>query len=147
MRRMIFLALTNALLTVDAKAADCAVRTLSCGAAQVSESISAADCSASDGTGYDVWEFSGSAGETVTLTMHSDALDSFLVLIDPLDRPIAQNDDRAAATSDAAITITLPSSGTYSVIANTVSSGATGAYTLSLNCGTASGRRRSVRRG
>lgn len=43
---------------------------LSCPAKTIAASIIIYDCSASDGSHYDLWQFSGKAGDTITIDMH-----------------------------------------------------------------------------
>ena len=136
------------LFATPAIAAPCArVSTLSCpSAANVGASIESADCDAADGTRYDLFEFSGIAGDTVTLEMHSTAFDTFLSLIDPNEVPVAQNDDGFAGSTDSRISFTLTATGTWTVVANSAGAGA-GSYVLAMTCPQAAppaNRRRAV---
>ena len=121
---------------------------LSCPGTTVAGSIISSDCPASDGSGYDLWQFSGNAGDTITIDMRSTAFDSFLILLDPSDVPVAENDDVSAGSTDSRITVTLTSTGTWTVVANSALAAGSGDYTLSISCpGAASPvRRRAVRR-
>lgn len=81
----------------------------------------------------ETWTFEGDEGEAVEITMTSDdGLDSYLQLVDPSDFVIAENDDEGA-TVNSKIEITLPSDGTYTVIATRyggMGGTATGSYSL-----------------
>ncbi|HEX3053177.1 MAG TPA: PPC domain-containing protein [Aggregatilineaceae bacterium] len=85
-----------------------------------------------------LYTFTGEAGETVTITMRStDGLDAYLGLIDPNDEVIAEDDDSAGGT-DAQISIRLPESGQYVVVAtrNGIDAGTTvGNFSLDLLAG------------
>lgn len=86
-----------------------------------------------------LYTFEGTAGEEITITMVGDGgLDAYLGLIDPNDQVIAEDDD-SAGDSNAQISIRLPESGTYIIIAtrNGLDQGSTeGSYTLELVSGT-----------
>ena len=92
------------------------------------------DCPASDGTGYDLWQFSGKAGDTITIDMRSAAFDTYMILLDPSDVPVAENDDVSAGSTDSHIAFTLTSTGTWTIVANGVATVSTGDYTLSMSC-------------
>lgn len=77
-------------------------------------------------------EFDGQAGDRVSVIMVSEAVDAFLVLTGPDGAPIADNDDGAGGT-DSRVEATLPSTGTYTIWAGSISGDATGAYTLTLS--------------
>ena len=74
-----------------ATALECGVRLtgLSCPATTLAAAITSSDCPASDGSGYDLWQFSGNAGDTITIDMRSTSFDAYLVLLDPSDVPVA----------------------------------------------------------
>jgi len=85
-----------------------------------------------------LYTFSGEAGETITITMRStDGLDAYLGLIDPNDEVIAEDDDSGGGT-DAQISIRLPESGEYIIVAtrNGIDAGTTvGNFALDLIAG------------
>jgi hypothetical protein len=82
-----------------------------------------------DNSYIDVYTFTGQAGQRVIITMTSNALDSYLILLDPDGNSIAQDDD-SAGNLDAQIDIVLPVDGVYRVYANSYSGGLQGPYTL-----------------
>jgi hypothetical protein len=86
---------------------------------------------AGDGSYYDAYTFDGQAGQRIQITMSSDELDSYLILLDPDGNSLIQNDDGGSGL-DAQIVYTLPVSGRYTVYANTHNSEQTGAYRLEL---------------
>lgn len=88
-----------------------------------------------------MYAYDGSAGETITITMAGDAnLDSYLGLMDEAGEIIAEDDDSGggAADMDAQISIRLPESGPYIIIAtrNGIDQGSSaGSYTLTVTSG------------
>lgn len=85
-----------------------------------------------DGSFYDEYAFKAAEGWNITVSMNSGEFDTYLHLIDPDGNQIATNDDVAAGDSNSRITVTAPSSGEYKVLANSLSGGQTGAYTLTI---------------
>jgi hypothetical protein len=117
------------------------------GTATATGSLSSTDCTLDDGSSYDVYTFSGTAGQQVSVQMHA-SFDTFLFLVGPDGDELAR-DDNGSGTSDARIPAVvsgfgsspvarLPQTGTYQIIANSVASGASGSYTISLTVGSAS---------
>ena len=124
--------------------ADCAaVSTLSC-SSTAAASLTSSDCTAFDGSQYHLWQFSGNAGDAVTIEMHSTSFDTYLMLLDPSGVPLAENDDIASGVTDSRITFTLTSGGTWTIVANSLAASQTGDYTISLSCPNVF-RRRAVR--
>jgi hypothetical protein len=88
-----------------------------------------------DRTPYQSYRFRGEKGQRVQVDMKSKAFDAYLVVrragsnID-----VVQNDDSGGG-SDARIVYTLPATGDYEIRANSVSSEARGAFTVSLSPG------------
>lgn len=87
-----------------------------------------------DNTYADGFEYVGRAGEQITITMRSSAFDSWVVVDDP-NGPMQEHDDDSAGGNDSELTVTLPHAGRYVIIANSVSPGSTGAYTLTVRSG------------
>ncbi len=79
---------------------------------------------------YNVHTFEGTAGEQITIDLTSSEFDSYLILLDPEGKKIAEDDDGGSG-NNARIIVTLPTSSTYRIIANTRKAGETGNYTLS----------------
>jgi hypothetical protein len=69
------------------------------------------------------------AGQTVTISMNSTAVDAYLELYSRNGR-VAFNDDRDATTNDAQIVYTIPTSDVYLIVPTSAVTGATGGYTL-----------------
>lgn len=88
---------------------------------------------------YDVYVFSGTAGQFVTIDMQATQgiLDTLLFLISPSGLQVATNDDAAAGeTTDSRIArYQLPETGDYVILAThfgTIYGGTTGSYSLTL---------------
>ncbi len=81
-----------------------------------------------DGRRGQAWQFDGVAGQRVVIELESEDLDAYLYLIWPgLAEPL--EDDDGGDGLNSRIETTLPASGTYRIVASSLSSG-TGAYTL-----------------
>ena len=97
-----------------------------------SQSISSTDCVDSSGPYYsDQMAILLSAGQTVTITMSSSAVDAYLNIYDTFGDIIATDDDGAGGT-DARIVFTAPEDDAYLIDASAFDPGDTGAYTLSI---------------
>ena len=95
----------------------------------VTGSLSSADVTLPDGDRRaQAWALDGQAGQTVTVTLASEQFDAYLYLVGPGIG--VESDDDSAGDLNAQLTVTFPQSGTYRIIATTISSGATGGYTL-----------------
>ena len=107
---------------------------------QVTGTLSRTDKKLDDGSFYQEWTFTASAGNRVVITMRSTAFDAYLHLgrytstggFDELD-----TDDDGGGGVDAQIPFTIPTTGEYVIRANSVTSDKTGAYSLLLTGGSA----------
>jgi serine protease Do len=86
-----------------------------------------------DNSLYDEYKFKAAEGWNINVAMNSDAFDTYLHLLDPDGNTIQQNDDVAAGNTNSQITAAAPKSGEYTVYANSLSQGETGAYTLTIS--------------
>jgi len=93
--------------------------------------LTSGDAKLADNTFYQAWTFYGQAGEMVTLDVMSTEFDAYAVIQDGNGNVLARDDD-SGGNLNARITFTLPYTGTYRLLANTLRVGATGAYTLSV---------------
>ena len=84
-----------------------------------------------DNSFFDLYSFEGKAGQQITIEMKSQEIDSYLILVGPNQREIAQDDD-GAGSKNARITVRLPADGTYTLLANSYEAKQSGAYTLEL---------------
>ncbi|MEM6426693.1 MAG: pre-peptidase C-terminal domain-containing protein [Cyanobacteria bacterium P01_H01_bin.119] len=82
----------------------------------------------------DQYRFEGSSGQTVSISMTSEDFDPLLVLLGPDGEEVAMNDD-FGGTLNSNIVFTLPTTGTYTVIARSFS-GQGGDYAVSVRIAT-----------
>jgi hypothetical protein len=99
---------------------------LACPAKTIAASLIQYDCEASDASNFDLWQFTGTAGDTITIDMASTAFSPYVILLDPSDVPVAQHETH--------IVLKLASTGTYTIVANSLNANQAGDYTLSLSC-------------
>lgn len=109
--------------------------TLACPSSTSSGEISSADCRLDDGSYLDLVQFSGTAGQTVTIDMTSGAFDTYLYLLDPTPVVMARNDD-FGDTTNSRIVFTLATSGTWTIGATSLGANQFGAYSLTIQCTT-----------
>lgn len=98
----------------------------------LSGQISTSDPKLEDNSHYDLFTYNGRAGERVTFTLRSRDFDAYLAVgrMSGGEFESLETDDDGGGDTDARVTITLPSAGVYTVRANTLGEGETGAYTL-----------------
>jgi CHAT domain-containing protein/Flp pilus assembly protein TadD len=89
-----------------------------------------------DGTHFNTHQFEGTAGQIVIIDLISEEFDAYLLLLGSDNVLIAQDDDGGSETN-ARITFMLPTTGTYSVLANSYTAGEIGSYQLTVQPGTA----------
>lgn len=77
------------------------------------------------------WTLRGNAGDRVTIGVQSDDYDSFLYFFGPGMSEV-QTDDDGGNGYDSEMTVTLAADGTFTIGAAALSSGSTGAYTVSI---------------
>ena len=82
-----------------------------------------------DGSYYATHTFEGTAGENLAISLSSDDFDAYLILLGPSGERIAQADDGAGATNSLLI-MTLPTTGTHTMVADTNKAGETGAHRI-----------------
>ena len=90
--------------------------------------LSATDCRLGDETLIDLHQFTISSAREVTISMASNAFDSYLFLLSHDSRTLLGEDNDSGGNRNARLTIRL-AAGTYVVVANSLVP-ATGAYTL-----------------
>lgn len=77
----------------------------------------------------DSWTFSANGGEVIRINMDAE-FDTYLELYGPTGQEVARNDDANGLNSQ--IDVTLPTAGTYTIIARSFGDFGSGPYTLSL---------------
>lgn len=82
-----------------------------------------------------LYSFSGSSGEKVTITMGSSALDCALVLtlVAGDSNTIVAGDDDSGPSTDSQLSFTLNTAGTYRIYATSVGSTQTGSYSITFS--------------
>ena len=104
----------------------------------INANLALSDCPLGDGTVYDAYSFSASAGQQIAISMTSSQFDTFLILNRPDGSVLTVDDDGGGGTNSRIPAgggfITLPVSGTYTIWANAFSeANTTGAYSLTLS--------------
>lgn len=82
-----------------------------------------------DNSYFNIYTFQGNAGQQVVLEMTSTEVDSYLILLSPSGASLAQDND-SAGDNNSRLSVTLPTTGTYIILANTNTAGETGRYSL-----------------
>ncbi|WP_228038028.1 trypsin-like peptidase domain-containing protein [Nodosilinea sp. LEGE 06152] len=93
-----------------------------------------------DGSFYNPYRFEGQAGQTITIDMSSQDVDSYLILLAPDRDDFSIQDDDSGGSLNARISTQLPYTGSYLILANTVSQGEAGSYQLRLSQGGGNGQ-------
>lgn len=98
----------------------------------VTGQLSTSDFLRTDGTYADGYVYQATAGEKLKITLRSKEFDSWLVVDEP-NGPYRETNDDGGGENDSQMVVTIPRTGPYLIVANTVSKGTTGSYTLSLS--------------
>lgn len=100
----------------------------------VSGTLSTTDPTLDDDTHFDLWRFTGRAGQRVQVVMKSTAFDSYMAVgrMQGGEMEVLGSDDDGAGGNDARVRVVLPANGEYLIRANSLTGGETGAYTLTL---------------
>lgn len=93
--------------------------------------LSSSDTRLDSGEYFDSYRFNGVAGQRITITMRSSQLDAYVGIVGP-NGFSDENDDAASGSTDAELTLTLPTTGSYTIVATSYAPGETGNYTLRL---------------
>ncbi len=96
---------------------------------EIDDELAIGDFTAPGGAWVRAYELVGTAGNTVTVDLTSDAFDALLILIGPGLAELVFDDDGAGACN-ARITITFPEDGSYRILASTFAPETGGAFTL-----------------
>lgn len=100
----------------------------------VSAALETTDPQAEDDSYYDAYLYRGRAGETLTLTLRSDAFDAYLAFgrMENGEFQATESADDGADGTNSKLTVTLPADGEYVIRANSLNAGQTGPYTLKI---------------
>ncbi|MEO1400612.1 MAG: trypsin-like peptidase domain-containing protein [Cyanobacteria bacterium J06635_1] len=85
-----------------------------------------------DNSYFNVYRFEGQAGQRVAIEMSSQQIDPYLILIGPNQEDLGQDDDSAGGVN-ARLETTLPTNGTYLILANSYAANEEGNYDLQLS--------------
>ena len=109
----------------------------------VNGSLSTNDCRLEDNSFFDVYTFNGTTGQQISISMSSAAFDTFLFLRRPDGTILASDDDGGGGTNSRIPAgsgfFTLPTTGVYTILANSFSASVTGPYVLTLSAQGAGG--------
>ncbi|HLM69021.1 MAG TPA: hypothetical protein VK358_15890, partial [Longimicrobium sp.] len=96
--------------------------------------LSTSDMRLADNSYADDYRYTGNAGDQIVITLRSTAFDAYLVWGTGSGSSFASDktDDDGAGGTDSQITVTVGSSGSYTIRANSLGANSTGAYTLSV---------------
>ncbi|MGC1309658.1 MAG: PPC domain-containing protein [Phormidesmis sp.] len=94
--------------------------------------LDTADTQLADGSYFDSYEIAGSAGQRVSISLDSSEFDTFLGLLDSDGNLIVSNDDASESNLNSYISLTLPTDGTYTVVATSFDPLSNGGYRLSM---------------
>lgn len=98
--------------------------------------LDATDAAEQDGSPYDAWTFSATAGQRITITMRSESFDAYLAVGRDEDgewMELTSNDDVVGQSGkDARVVMVAPDTGEYTIRANTFPRQPGGAYVLTV---------------
>ena len=86
-----------------------------------------------DGSFYNPYRFEGQAGQTITIDMSSEDIDPYLILLAPDRDDFSIQDDDSGGDRSARISVQLPYTGAYVILANSYAQGEAGRYQLRLS--------------
>lgn len=98
--------------------------------AAVTGTLETSDPKRTDGSSYDAWSIDLEAGSNVLFLLTSPDFDAYLTVVSPTAR--AFSDDDGAGGTDSRIEMAVDEAGRWTVVANTLSEGESGDYTLSV---------------
>ncbi len=98
----------------------------------VNGQLSSTDCRLDDNSYADFYYFNGTQGQQVTVAMNSTAFDTYLGLANETGTFVVEDDDGGGGTNSR-IVATLPQTGLYIILANSVFANQFGNYSVSLN--------------
>lgn len=124
---------TLAIQTVGSGGAGSGVATIAAGQT-INGQFTSSDPTLSDNSHYRIYQYRGTPGEQITVTLRSSDFDAYLsgggLVNGSLN--VETSDDDGAGNRDARITATIGPAGVYGIRANTLYAGETGRYTLTV---------------
>jgi serine protease Do len=95
----------------------------------ITATLGTTDTTLPDGSYYKSYQFQGVAGQSVVIEMRGNGIDPYLVLFDSSGRKIAEDDDGGGG-KNAKLSLVLPSTGRYTLYANSYEVGETGSFVI-----------------
>ncbi|HEY9737243.1 MAG TPA: trypsin-like peptidase domain-containing protein [Trichocoleus sp.] len=95
-----------------------------------------------DGSYFNAYVFEGRAGQSISIEMNSSEVDPYLILFSP-DNEYYIEDDDSGGNYNAALSVQLPTTGEYIILANSFAEGESGSYQLRLSGGSSGASVRS----
>ena len=95
-------------------------------------SLGPGDQTLESGEYIESFTFNWNQGETHTLRLTSSAFDPYLIVRPPAGQQLDNDDLDSTAGTDAGLTVTCATTGTYTVVATSYATGETGAFTLTV---------------
>lgn len=86
----------------------------------------------SDGSLFNTHTFTGQAGQVIEIYVVSSEFDTYLALLSPNGQSLGQNDDRSPGNTNSFLRVTLPTTGSYTVVVNGLEQASRGRYNLSV---------------
>jgi uncharacterized metal-binding protein len=111
------------------------VQGVACGSTTNDQLTTDGSCQLNDHSYADFYSFSGTSGQSVTITM-SATYGTFIYLLDP-SATTAATSTNSPGNLTSSVTFTLTSTGTWFIVANGYDPNVVGAYSLNLTCGSA----------
>jgi hypothetical protein len=94
--------------------------------------LDASDSRLDSGEFYETFNYAGTAGGLLTITLTSTEIDPYLIVLDPDGERIAEIDDSPGHGHNVVITVNLTVSGSYLIVVTSAFPDETGAFTLEL---------------
>ncbi|MEM8501563.1 MAG: hypothetical protein AAF716_00240 [Cyanobacteria bacterium P01_D01_bin.1] len=95
--------------------------------------LAAGDAILDDGSLYDRYTFLGESGGYATIYLESEDFDPYLILLDPTGERMSENDDISRTNDDSRLVVQLPTTGMYTVLANSYESDKEGTYGIRID--------------
>ena len=97
--------------------------------------LSRGDHQLDSGEYYEALTYAGQAGQFITISLHSDDFDPYLMVIDPNGAKVVEIDDSPGYGLDIVISLNLPVDGGYTILVTSFEPGETGTFTLNVESG------------
>ena len=92
--------------------------------------LSPGDNQLDSGEYYEALSYAGQAGQFVTISLHSDDFDPYLMVLDPNGAKVAEIDDSVGYGRDIVVSLNLLLTGPYTLVVTSYEPGETGSFTI-----------------